>query len=233
MNADAVVLSSVTRAYPGGVTALDDVSLQVQRGEFLAVVGQSGSGKSTLLHCASGLDTPTSGSVVIGGTEVSRMNETRRAKVRREQVGFIFQSYNLVPSLSVEQNITLPLRLAGRRPDSAWLAGLVQRTGLTGLLHRAPSELSGGQRQRVAVCRALVARPAVVFADEPTGALDSVTAASVLDLLESLVDDLGQTVIMVTHDLRAAGRARRVVTMAGGRITHVAAGHRAPVRAAA
>ncbi|WP_412538968.1 ABC transporter ATP-binding protein [Longispora sp. K20-0274] len=221
MSADAVVLTSVTRGYPGGVTGLDDVSLRVPRGDFLAIMGESGSGKSTLLHCASGLDVPTRGSVTIGGVEVGRMGEARRAKVRREQVGFVFQSYNLVPSLTVRQNITLPLRLAGRAPDDRWLGGLIERTGLAGLLDRMPDELSGGQRQRVAVTRALVARPAVVFADEPTGALDERTAAGILDLLESLVEDLGQTVIMVTHDPVAAARAHRTLRMAGGRISGV------------
>ncbi|MEV6521247.1 ABC transporter ATP-binding protein [Longispora sp. NPDC051575] len=221
MSADAVVLTGVTRAYPGGVTGLDDVSLRVPRGAFLAIMGESGSGKSTLLHVASGLDVPTRGSVAIGGVEIGRMGEARRAKVRREQVGFIFQSYNLVPSLTVEQNITLPLRLAGRSPDRRWIAELVERTGLAGLLRRAPDELSGGQRQRVAVVRALVARPAVVFADEPTGALDARTAEGILDLLSSLVTDLGQTVVMVTHDPGAAARAGHTVLMAGGRISRI------------
>ncbi|MEV0650470.1 ABC transporter ATP-binding protein [Phytomonospora sp. NPDC050363] len=220
----AVVLRGVTRAYKGGVLALDDVSLQVPRGAFLAVMGQSGSGKSTLLHCASGLDVPTSGSVTVGGIEISALKEARRAVVRRERVGFVFQSYNLVPSLNVQQNITLPLRLAGREPDRRWLDGLVRRVGLDGLLHRAPSQLSGGQRQRVAVVRALAARPAVVFADEPTGALDSANAAQILDLLAALAEDLGQTVVMVTHDPAAAARAHDTVVMADGRITEVLKG---------
>ena len=224
MSADAVTLRGVTRAYRGGVIALDNVSLRVPRGAFLAVMGQSGSGKSTLLHCASGLDVPTSGSVSVGGIEISNMREAKRAVVRREQVGFVFQSYNLVPSLNVEQNITLPLRLAGRAPDRRWLDGLVARVGLGDLLHRAPTELSGGQRQRVAVVRALAARPAVVFADEPTGALDSVNAAQILDLLAALTDDLGQTVVMVTHDAAAAARAHDTAVMADGRVTEVLQG---------
>ncbi|GIG66232.1 ABC transporter ATP-binding protein [Phytomonospora endophytica] len=220
----AVVLKGVTRSYRGGVLALDDVSLQVPRGAFLAVMGQSGSGKSTLLHCASGLDVPTSGSVTVGGVEISGLREAKRAVVRREQVGFVFQSYNLVPSLDVQQNITLPLRLAGRGPDRRWLDGLVERVGLGGLLHRSPSELSGGQRQRVAVVRALAAKPAVVFADEPTGALDSANAAQILDLLAALTDDLGQTVVMVTHDAAAAARAHDTVVMADGRVTEILSG---------
>jgi len=224
VSADAVTLRGVTRAYRGGVIALDNVSLRVPRGAFLAVMGQSGSGKSTLLHCASGLDVPTSGSVSVGGIEISNMREAKRAVVRREQVGFVFQSYNLVPSLNVEQNITLPLRLAGRAPDRRWLDGLVARVGLGDLLHRAPTELSGGQRQRVAVVRALAARPAVVFADEPTGALDSVNAAQILDLLAALTDDLGQTVVMVTHDAAAAARAHDTAVMADGRVTEVLQG---------
>ncbi|WP_285662892.1 ABC transporter ATP-binding protein [Actinorhabdospora filicis] len=214
-------LRGVTRVYDGGVTALDGVSLRVPRGAFLAVMGQSGSGKSTLLHCASGLDVPTSGSITIAGTEIAGLKESKRALVRREHVGFVFQSYNLVPSLSVEQNITLPLRLAGTSPDRAWLASLVARTGLSGMLGRAPAELSGGQRQRVSIVRALAARPAVVFADEPTGALDSRTAAGILDLFTELVDELGQTIVMVTHDPAAAARAHDTLVMSDGRIGEI------------
>ncbi|GHI91427.1 MULTISPECIES: ABC transporter ATP-binding protein [Streptomyces] len=216
--APAIALDRVARTYPGGVRALDDVSLTVGHGTFLAVMGPSGSGKSTLMHCAAGLDSPTSGSVRIDGQEISGLDETRRTELRRERVGFVFQAYNLIPSLSVEDNITLPLRLAGRRPDRAWLRTLTERVGLADRLAHRPAELSGGQQQRAAVVRALAAKPAVVFADEPTGALDLRSAHQVLDLLRGLVDDLGQTVVMVTHDPAAAARAHRALVMADGRV---------------
>ncbi|MFF4471682.1 ABC transporter ATP-binding protein [Streptomyces sp. NPDC001599] len=216
--APAIALDRVARTYPGGVRALDEVSLTVEHGTFLAVMGPSGSGKSTLMHCAAGLDSPTSGSVRIDGREISGLNETRRTELRRERVGFVFQAYNLIPSLSVEDNITLPLRLAGRRPDRDWLRTLTERVGLADRLSHRPAELSGGQQQRAAVVRALAAKPAVVFADEPTGALDLRSAHQVLDLLRALVDDLGQTVVMVTHDPAAAARAHRALVMADGRV---------------
>ncbi|MEU0471076.1 ABC transporter ATP-binding protein [Streptomyces olivaceus] len=216
--APAIALDRVARTYPGGVRALDDVTLTVGHGTFLAVMGPSGSGKSTLMHCAAGLDSPTSGSVRIDGQEISGLDETRRTELRRERVGFVFQAYNLIPSLSVEDNITLPLRLAGRRPDRAWLRTLTERVGLADRLAHRPAELSGGQQQRAAVVRALAAKPAVVFADEPTGALDLRSAHQVLDLLRGLVDDLGQTVVMVTHDPAAAARAHRALVMADGRV---------------
>jgi putative ABC transport system ATP-binding protein len=214
----AVALREVTKTYTGGVRALDGVSLAVERGTFLAVMGPSGSGKSTLMHCAAGLDTPTGGSVSIDGTEIGGLNETRRAELRRERVGFVFQAYNLIPSLSIADNITLPLRLARRAPDQDWVRLLVERVGLSGRLERRPAELSGGQQQRAAIARALVTRPAVVFGDEPTGALDLRTAREVLDLLRDLVDGLGQTVVMVTHDPAAAARADRALVMADGRV---------------
>jgi putative ABC transport system ATP-binding protein len=213
----AIQLSHVSKSY-GDVRALDDVSLTVPRGTFLAVMGPSGSGKSTLMHCAAGLDTPTGGSVVVDGTEIGRLDETRRTELRRDRIGFVFQAYNLVPSLSVEDNITLPLRLAGRAPDPDWLAHLVARVGLTDRLTHRPAELSGGQQQRAAIARALVTRPAVVFADEPTGALDLRSAAGVLRLLGELVDELHQTVVMVTHDPAAAAQAHQALVMADGRI---------------
>ncbi|WP_435179155.1 ABC transporter ATP-binding protein [Actinacidiphila sp. bgisy145] len=215
---NAIALAHVSKEYAAGVRALDDVSLTVARGTFLAVMGPSGSGKSTLMHCAAGLDTPTSGSIRIDGREISGLNETRRTELRRERVGFVFQAYNLIPSLSVEDNITLPLRLAGRAPDRDWLRTLVARVGLADRLAHRPAELSGGQQQRAAVVRALVARPAVVFADEPTGALDLRSAHEVLGLLRELVDDLAQTVVMVTHDPAAAARAHRALVMADGRV---------------
>ncbi len=214
----AVALERVTKTYPGGVRALNEVSLSVEPGTFVAVMGPSGSGKSTLMHCAAGLDTPTSGGAFIDGTEIGGLSETRRTELRRQRVGFVFQSYNLVPSLSVADNITLPLRLAGRAADRAWLQTLVERVGLTGQLARRPAELSGGQQQRAAIARALVTKPAVVFGDEPTGALDLRTAREVLDLLRDLVCCLGQTVVMVTHDPAAAARADRVLVMADGRV---------------
>ncbi|MFJ3667177.1 ABC transporter ATP-binding protein [Streptomyces sp. NPDC090106] len=216
--APAIALTGLTKTYAGGVRALDDVSLTVAHGTFLAVMGPSGSGKSTLMHCAAGLDAPTEGSVRIDGHEIAGMNEARRTELRRERVGFVFQAYNLIPSLSVEDNITLPLRLAGRRPDREWLHTLVARVGLADRLRHRPAELSGGQQQRAAVVRALVTRPAVVFADEPTGALDLRSAHQVLDLLRDLVDDLGQTVVMVTHDPAAAARAHQALVMADGRV---------------
>jgi putative ABC transport system ATP-binding protein len=224
----ALTLSHVTKVYPGNVTALNDVSLTVAPGTFLAVMGPSGSGKSTLMHCAAGLDTPTRGSVRVGEIELSGLSETRRTELRRERIGFVFQAYNLVPSLNILDNITLPLRLAGRRADRAWLGMIVERVGLSGYLHRRPAELSGGQQQRAAIARALVTRPAAVFADEPTGALDLRTAHAVLDLLRDLVDGLGQTVVMVTHDPAVAARAHLALVMADGRIVDTIA---APVAA--
>jgi putative ABC transport system ATP-binding protein len=214
----AIALTQVSKEYAAGVRALDDVSLTVERGAFVAVMGPSGSGKSTLMHCAAGLDSPTSGSIRIDGHEIGGLNETRRTELRRERIGFVFQAYNLIPSLSVEDNITLPLRLAGRAPDHDWLRTLVGRVGLADRLGHRPTELSGGQQQRAAVVRALVARPAVVFADEPTGALDLRSAHEVLDLLKDLVEELHQTVVMVTHDPAAAARAHRVLVMADGRV---------------
>ncbi|WP_456698414.1 ABC transporter ATP-binding protein [Aeromicrobium sp. P5_D10] len=216
----AIELIDVTRTYEGGVRALHDVSLAVGRGDFLAVMGPSGSGKSTLMHCAAALDLPTSGSVQIDGHETRALNETRRTELRRELVGFVFQSYNLVPALSVADNITLPLRLAGREPDADWVASLVERVGLSGRLSHRPAELSGGQQQRAAIARALVTRPAVVFADEPTGALDLRTANDVLDLFRDVADELRQTVVMVTHDPAVAARADTAVVMADGCIVH-------------
>ncbi|GII97484.1 ABC transporter ATP-binding protein [Sinosporangium siamense] len=215
-----VTLTGVTKRY-GELTALDDVSLGFPRGRFVAVMGPSGSGKSTLIQCAAALDLPTSGSVVIGGVDVGTLNETKRTILRREHIGFVFQSYNLLPAISVEENLTLSLRLAGKRPDRPWITELVERVGLQDHLRRRPAELSGGQQQRAAIVRALAARPDVIFADEPTGALDLRSASQVLDLLRSLVDDLGQTVVMVTHDPAAAARAHDALVMADGRLVDV------------
>lgn len=214
----AVQLIGVSRVHPPDVRALDDVSLVVPRGTYLAVMGPSGSGKSTLLHSAAGLDSPTSGQVLLAGREIGGLDETRRTELRRENVGFIFQAYNLLPALSVADNVTLPLRLAGRPADPGWVRFLLDRVGLGGHLSRRPGELSGGQQQRAAIARALVARPAVIFADEPTGALDRASAGQILGLLRDVVDELGQTVVMVTHDPAAAAEADRVLVMADGRI---------------
>jgi putative ABC transport system ATP-binding protein len=219
--ATAVQLTEVSKVYGRGstlVTALDKVSIALARGSFTAVMGPSGSGKSTFLHCAAGLDQPTSGTVRLGDTELSGLKEVKLTELRRERVGFVFQAYNLLPALTVEQNITLPLRLAGRAVDQNWLRQVVSSVGLTDRLPHLPSELSGGQQQRVAIARALVTRPDVMFADEPTGALDTRTGRQVLMLLRNVVDNFGQTVLMVTHDPIAASYADRVVFLADGRL---------------
>ncbi|WP_217711210.1 ABC transporter ATP-binding protein [Actinomadura sp. NAK00032] len=218
---EAVVMDTVSRVYgkgAGAVAALRKVSVSLPKGGFTAVMGPSGSGKSTFLQCAAGLDRPTAGSVRLGGTELTGMNETELTVLRRERVGFVFQAFNLLPSLTVEQNVTLPLRLAGRRADRARLAEILERVGLADRAGHRPAELSGGQQQRVAIARALVARPDVVFGDEPTGALDTMTAKEVLVAFREIVDDLGQTVVMVTHDPVAASYADSVLFLADGQI---------------
>ncbi|MFC7531642.1 ABC transporter ATP-binding protein [Actinoplanes sp. GCM10030250] len=219
----AVRAEQLTRTYGSGtqaVTALAGVDAEFARGTFTAVMGPSGSGKSTLLQCAAGLDRPSSGRVWIGDLEISRMGETKRTELRRNRIGFIFQAFNLIGALTVEENIVLPLRLAGTAPDRAWLAHVVERIGMTERLRHRPAQLSGGQQQRVAIARALATRPEVIFCDEPTGALDSRTAAEVLALLRAVVDEHGQTVVMVTHDPVAASYADRVMVLADGRIVH-------------
>ncbi|WP_225992308.1 ABC transporter ATP-binding protein [Actinomadura montaniterrae] len=218
---EAVRMDAVSKVYGkgrGAVAALREVSAGIPRGRFTAVMGPSGSGKSTFLHCAAGLDSPTSGSVRLGDTELSGMNETKLTELRRQRVGFVFQAFNLVSSLTVEQNITLPLRLARTRVDRKWLDEVVERVGLSERLGHRPAQLSGGQQQRVAIARALVTRPEVVFGDEPTGALDTMTARDVLTLLRETVDAMGQTVVMVTHDPVAASYADTVLFLADGRI---------------
>jgi len=200
------------------VRALDGVTAGFPAGRFTAIMGPSGSGKSTLMHCAAGLDTLTSGTAYIGGTALGELNDRQLTLLRRERIGFVFQSFNLVPTLTVAENITLPIDLAGRRPDTAWVDALIDVVGLgERLLHR-PSELSGGQQQRVAVARALAGRPDVVFADEPTGNLDSRSGGEVLDLLGRAVREMGRTVVMVTHDPGAAAHADEVVFLADGRL---------------
>jgi len=202
------------------VDALAGVSLELPAGAFTAIMGPSGSGKSTLMHCLAGLDKPTAGSVTIDGTDLSTLEDRKLTELRRDKVGFIFQSFNLLPVLTAQENIELPLRIAGRKVDDAWRDQLVGTVGIGDRLTHHPSELSGGQQQRVAVARALVTKPAVVFADEPTGNLDSVASAEVLKLLRQSVDELGQTVVMVTHEASAAAVADRVVVLADGKIVH-------------
>lgn len=218
---DAIRLHSVTRRYGTGgasVTALNEVTLAFQRGTFTAVMGPSGSGKSTLLQCAAGLDRPTSGSVTLGDTELTRLNETKLTLLRRERIGFVFQAFNLLPSLTAEQNVALPLRLAYRRPKKRQVREVLEQVGLGDRARHRPTEMSGGQQQRVALARALITRPEVLFGDEPTGALDSQTSGEVLTLLRGMVDRDGQTIIMVTHDPVAASYADRVVFLVDGRV---------------
>jgi putative ABC transport system ATP-binding protein len=218
---DAVRLVSVRKVYGGasnGVVALSGVTIGFQRGSFTAVMGPSGSGKTTMLQTAAGLVRPTSGSVVVDGRELTGLSETALAKLRRERIGFVFQAFNLLPALTAEQNVTLPLRLAGRRPSRGQVAQVMGRVGLADRRGYRPGALSGGQQQRVAIVRALVTRPAVIFADEPTGALDSHGAREVLGLLRESVHALGQTVVMVTHDPMAASYADRVVFLADGQL---------------
>jgi putative ABC transport system ATP-binding protein len=217
----AVRLREVSKRYgrgPRAVWALEQVSCDIAYGTFTAVMGPSGSGKSTFLQVAAGVDRPTSGQVWLGPTELSQLKETPLTRLRRSRTGFVFQSFNLLPSLTVLQNITLPLRLQGMKAEREWLSEIVTRTGLAGRLGHVPAELSGGQQQRAAIARALVTRPDVVFADEPTGALDPRTAQDVLALLRQAVTDLHQTVVMVTHDPLAAAHADRAVFLADGRL---------------
>ena len=215
----AVRARQLTKIYGSGsaaVPALRGVTTSFARAEFTAIMGPSGSGKSTLMHCLAGLDAPTDGQVWLGETELSALGDDALTRLRRERVGFVFQAFNLVPTMTAAQNISLPLRLAGKRPDQGWLGQVVETLGLADRLAHRPSELSGGQQQRVAVARALLTRPDVLFADEPTGALDSRTSAEMLHFLRASVQDLGQTIVMVTHDPGAAAYADRVVLLADG-----------------
>ncbi|MFF2044927.1 ABC transporter ATP-binding protein [Kitasatospora sp. NPDC058170] len=216
--ARATGLSKVHGEGETRVVALDDVNVVFGQGEFTAIMGPSGSGKSTLMHCLAGLDTATSGSVTIGDTELVGLRDRQLTRLRRERIGFVFQAFNLLPTLSALENITLPLDIAGRRPDEQWIARVIDAVGLAGRLAHRPSQLSGGQQQRVACARALASKPGIVFADEPTGNLDSRTGAEILGFLRTSVDELGQTVVMVTHDPVAAGYADRVVFLADGRV---------------
>jgi len=200
------------------VRALDGVTVDFEQGKFTAIMGPSGSGKSTLMHCVAGLDDLTSGSVHIGDVELGSLSDRDLTLLRRDKVGFVFQAYNLLPTLTAAENTTLPLDLAGRRPDSGWMDQVVKAIGIADRLKHRPDELSGGQQQRVAVARALVSQPEIVFADEPTGNLDSKTGEEVLDFLRTAVEDLGQTMVMVTHDAGAAARAHRVLFLADGQI---------------
>jgi putative ABC transport system ATP-binding protein len=212
---------NVSKSYGTGdaaVFALDDVSVGLAAGQFTAIMGPSGSGKSTLLHVLAGLDRPTSGKIYVGDTEITDLKDKALTLLRRDQIGFIFQSFNLLPTLTAAENIVLPMRIAGRKPDVQWVQTIVETVGLTERLHHKPVQLSGGQQQRVAAARALASRPQIVFADEPTGALDSRSGAELLGFLRSAVKDLGQTVVMVTHDAVAASYADRVVFLADGHI---------------
>jgi putative ABC transport system ATP-binding protein len=225
--AAAIAARDITRRYGDGDTAVDalrGVSLEIASGELTAVMGPSGSGKSTLMHILAGLDRPTSGTVELAGREITTMGDTALTKLRREHIGFVFQFFNLLPMLSAEENVTLPLAIAGRRPDKAFVEQLLADTGLAARRSHRPAELSGGQQQRVAVARALVTEPTVLFADEPTGNLDSATGAEVLKLLRASVDERGQTIVMVTHDLRATSVADRVLHLEDGRIVRKANG---------
>ena len=222
MNAQPLVTAvDLCRRYGEGdatVDALAGVTVSFDRGRFAAIMGPSGSGKSTLMHLLAGLDRPTSGTVVVAGTDLGALDDSALTELRRDQLGFIFQFFNLLPVLTAEENIALPLTIAGRKPDPEWMARLIEVVGLGDRRTHRPSELSGGQQQRVAVARALVSKPAVVFADEPTGNLDSKASEEVLELLRHAVDDFGQTVVMVTHEAHAAARADRLITLADGKV---------------
>jgi putative ABC transport system ATP-binding protein len=219
--AAVVAARDLTRRYGEGDTAVDalrGVSLDIAPGRLTAVMGPSGSGKSTLMHILAGLDKPTSGTVEIAGEEITKLNDTQLTKLRREHIGFVFQFFNLLPMLNAEENIVLPISLAGEKADKGWLGQLLNDVGLADRRSHRPSELSGGQQQRVAIARGLVSKPTVLFADEPTGNLDSATSAEILDLMRRSVEQLGQTTVMVTHDARAATIADRILFLADGRI---------------
>ncbi len=221
LTAAAASAQGVSKFYGSGdaaVAALDNVSVGLGEGQFTAIMGPSGSGKSTLLHMLAGLDRPTSGEVYLGDTEITSLNDKALTLLRRDRIGFIFQSFNLLPTMTAAENIVLPMRIAGRKPDEQWVASIVETVGLAGRLDHRPSQLSGGQQQRVAAARALASKPQIIFADEPTGALDSRSGAELLGFLRKAVTELGQTVVMVTHDPTAASYADRVIFLADGHI---------------
>jgi putative ABC transport system ATP-binding protein len=224
MSSEAIVSATeITRRYGEGdatVDALRGVSLDFPPGAFTAIMGPSGSGKSTLMHILAGLDRPTSGTVVIDGRDITQMDDRELTQLRRDRVGFVFQFFNLLPVLNAEENMLLPLSIAGRKPERQWVAQLMETIGIADRRTHRPAELSGGQQQRVAIARALVSRPAVVFADEPTGNLDSKTSEEVLNLLRRAVDEFGQSVVIVTHDAGAASYADRIVLLVDGRVVH-------------
>jgi putative ABC transport system ATP-binding protein len=223
-NGTAVVVAhDLTRRYGAGDSAVDalrGVSVAIEHGKMTAVMGPSGSGKSTLMHILAGLDKPTSGDVTIAGTEITTLGDNDLTKLRREHIGFVFQFFNLLPMLTARENVLLPLTIAGEKPEDGWFEGLADRIGLTDRLSHRPAELSGGQQQRVAIARALVSRPTVVFADEPTGNLDSTTSQEILELMRASVDEYGQTTVIVTHDPRAAAMADRLLFLADGLIVN-------------
>ncbi|MGK2955859.1 MAG: ABC transporter ATP-binding protein [Solirubrobacterales bacterium] len=218
-----VTAAGVERIYGEGqaeVRALDGVDVDFEKGRFTSIMGPSGSGKSTLMHILAGLDKPTAGSVEVDGTDITKLDDGELTQLRRDKLGFVFQFFNLLPVLSAEENILLPLSIAGRKPDKAWVDEVIERVGLTDRRSHRPSELSGGQQQRVAVARALVTKPAVLFADEPTGNLDSKSSEDVLQLLRGSVDEYGQTVIMVTHEPDAAAHGDRLIALRDGKLVH-------------
>ena len=222
-NGQVVTAVDVTRRYGEGAAAVDalaGVSTDFERNRFTAIMGPSGSGKSTLMHILAGLDKPTSGAVTLDGVEITGLDDGELTKLRRDKLGFVFQFFNLLPVLSAEENVVLPLSIAGRKPDAEWLEQLIRTVGLEGRRTHRPAELSGGEQQRVALARALVSKPSVVFADEPTGNLDSKASEDVLRLLRQAVDEFGQTVIMVTHDPAAAAHADRLITLRDGKVVH-------------
>jgi putative ABC transport system ATP-binding protein len=227
----AVDARDISRRYGEGETAVDalrGVDLGVRSGELVAVMGPSGSGKSTLMHILAGLDKPTSGSVKIAGTEITDLEDSQLTRLRREHIGFVFQFFNLLPMLDAEENVVLPLSIAGEKPDKAWLDELLSQMGLADRRRHRPSELSGGQQQRVAIARSLVTKPTILFADEPTGNLDSKTGGEILELMRASTDAYGQTTVMVTHEARAAAIADRILFLADGRIVRELGSHTEP-----
>jgi putative ABC transport system ATP-binding protein len=227
----AVEARGIVRRYGEGETAVDalrGVDLEVRSGELVAVMGPSGSGKSTLMHILAGLDRPTEGTVEIAGTEITQLDDSQLTLLRREHIGFVFQFFNLLPMLDAEENVVLPLSIAGQKPDRAWLDALLAQMGLTDRRRHRPSELSGGQQQRVAIARSLVTRPTILFADEPTGNLDSKTGGEILELMRTSTDSYGQTTVMVTHEARAAAIADRILFLADGLIVRELGRHTEP-----